>query len=211
MFIAPSINENGAVSYVGRNTGAGGAIYVSKNLGVAPILINPALAGNPNRVVTGLSQINNTNQVLTKENDTSTSPQQQFLRRSDGNAINSSVIVTAANGTTGFNDFDDLWTGITLNNNNQAAWNARKGLNNQLVTGFRPTYPSMLSAPPNDGQTFRCPPILQIASPVAMLASYGLSLESSLHFDRRDRCNIDCSEIRVLRAEAHCRVLTCIE
>lgn len=141
VFQAPSINEQGAVSYVGRNTGAGGGIYVSKNSGVSPVLINPGLAGSPTRVVIGSSQINNSNQVLTKENDTSTTPQQQFLRRSDGNTTNSSVIVTAANGTAGFNDWDDIWNGITLNNNNQAAWNARKATDlNKLVTGFRPTF-----------------------------------------------------------------------
>lgn len=141
VFQAPSINEQGAVSYVGRNTGAGGGIYVSKNSGLSPVLINPGLAGSPNRIVIGPSQINNSNQVLTKENDTSTTPQQQFLRRSDGNTTNSSVIVTAANGTPGFNDWDDIWNGITLNNSNQAAWNARKTTDlNKLVTGATPTF-----------------------------------------------------------------------
>ena len=147
VFQAPSINEQGAVSYVGRNTGAGGGIYVSKNSGVSPVLINPGLAGNPNRVVIGPSQINNSNQVLTKENDVSTTPQQQFLRRSDGNTTNSSVIVTAANAPGGFNDWDDIWNGITLNNGNQAAWNARKTTDlNKLITGFRPTF-SQLNLP----------------------------------------------------------------
>jgi uncharacterized repeat protein (TIGR01451 family) len=153
VFPAPSINENGAVSYVGRNTGAGGGIYVSRHSGVSPVLINPSLAANPNRIVIGPSQITNSNQVLTKENDTSTSPQQQFLRRSDGNTTNSSVIVTAANGAAGFNDWDDIWNGITLNNNNQAAWNARKGVDNKLVTGFTPTFSQLTLA--NASNTLR--------------------------------------------------------
>jgi hypothetical protein len=51
------------------------------------------------------------------------------------------VIVTAANGTPGFNDWDDIWNGITLNNSNQAAWNARKATDlNKLVTGATPTF-----------------------------------------------------------------------
>lgn len=140
VFAAPSINENGAVSYVGRNTGAGGAVYVSKNLNTAPTLINPALAGSSTRIVTGFSQINDLNQVVTRETDTSVIPQPQFLRRFDGNTTNSSVIIAAANGAGGFNDFSDIWVGISLNNINQAAWNARTGANNQLVTGFRPSF-----------------------------------------------------------------------
>lgn len=123
VFAAPSINENGAVSYVGRNTGAGGAVYVSKNLNLAPMVINPALALTPTRIVIGFTQINNSSQVVAKDSDSSTSPQQQFLRRFDGNTTDSSVIIAAANGAGGFNDFDDIWVGPSLNNSNQAAWN----------------------------------------------------------------------------------------
>jgi uncharacterized repeat protein (TIGR01451 family) len=141
VFAAPSINDNGAVSYVGRTTGFGGAVYVSQNLNSAPLQLNPALAGNVNRIVTGFTQITNGNQVITKENVTNTTPQQQFLRRFNGTVQDSSVIIAAANGVGGFNDFDDIWTGVALNNADQAVWNARKvGNNNHLVTGFRPTF-----------------------------------------------------------------------
>lgn len=141
VFAAPSINDNGAVSYVGRTTGFGGAVYVSQNLNSTPLQINPSLASNPNRIVTGFTQITNGNQVITKENDTATTPQQQFLRRFNGNVQNSSVIIAAANGAGGFNDFDDIWVGVGLNNVDQAVWNARKvSNNNHLVTGFRPTF-----------------------------------------------------------------------
>ena len=145
VFPAPSINDNGAVSYVGRTPPAGGAVYVSANLNSAPLQLNPALGGNSNRILIGNTQITNGNQVITKESVTNTTPQQQFLRRFNGNVQDSSVIIAAANGVGGFNDFDDIWVGIALNNADQAAWNARKGGNNNfLVTGFRPTFSQLL-------------------------------------------------------------------
>lgn len=75
---APSINDNGVVSFIGTSSGGGNNVFISQALGTYTGLssggINNALAGN--------CQINNSKQVAVLENVGA----QQQLRIWDGNA-----------------------------------------------------------------------------------------------------------------------------
>lgn len=130
---APSINDNGVVSFIGTSSGGGNNVFISQALGTYTGLssggINNALAGN--------CQINNSKQVAVLENVGA----QQQLRIWDGNAVDTSIV--AAGSTAAFNDFARLFPNPSLNNspNNsrQVAFSgqAKITFTNLLITGLR--------------------------------------------------------------------------
>jgi uncharacterized repeat protein (TIGR01451 family) len=131
LFAAPSINDKGAVSFVGRTGGFN--VHISDTPGTFRTL-NPGGTVNP---ISGSSQITNTNQIVALE--TITGLNQQLLRIWDGNTTNSSTVV--AGSTAAFNDFARILPNPSINNNGRPAFSAqeRNTFQQLMVAGTRTT------------------------------------------------------------------------
>lgn len=115
IFPAPSINNNGEVAFSGRTT-SGGTIFsdylFNQPRNVATIGATSFNSGN--------IQINDTRNILAQWSIFTTSPAQNYLAIVDGKAVNSWTIAAAANGSGGFNNFDEIYpSGISFNNNDR--------------------------------------------------------------------------------------------
>ena len=135
IFGSSSINNTGVVSFIGStSTGANGQIFKSNAAGdLGAISFTQIFSGNV--------QINNANQVVAHESILTTTPPRNFIRRWDATTTNSFVIIATARNPSTPTDFDQIYANPSMNNSNQAAFNARRGnTTNELVTGFNPTF-----------------------------------------------------------------------
>ena len=142
VFAAPSINDYGDVAFAGRKTPGGGTVFLSE-IGQPAIDLMPNLSTSSNQFVAGRVQINNLQQVIQHTFVSGTTPSQNFLRRING--VNNFTLIAAANGTGGFNDFDQIWSGSTsINNNGESVFLTRQGSNTTiLTTGERPNFSTL--------------------------------------------------------------------
>jgi uncharacterized repeat protein (TIGR01451 family) len=139
---SPSINDSGVVAFTGQ-TASGNGIFLSDLSGATPRNITSTFT-SPSRFFTGTPQINNSNQVIAYDRLVDTSVR-YLIKRWDGAAANPQpAVVVAGSNYVGLNDFDALYPFASVNNNNQAAFNAEKIVgataNEELVTGLRPTF-----------------------------------------------------------------------
>ncbi|MEK6299369.1 MAG: PKD domain-containing protein [Acidobacteriota bacterium] len=131
LFAAPSINDQGLVSFTGKTGGFN--VFIS----AAPASYTSLNGGGTNNVISGNSQISIANQIITLE--TIIGLNQQLLRVWDGNATNTSTVV--AGSTTAFNDFAAVRPNASINNGLQPVFSAQAKTTFQtlLVTGTRTT------------------------------------------------------------------------
>lgn len=136
---APSINNNGEVSFAARRIPGGKGIYID-DLPNPPLDLLPTFTSSPFWVTSPYTQINDSRQILSLWSAINTTPTQRFLRRIDGRQISVSTAVAIANG--GFSDFDDIYeAGIAFNNNDRPVFQTRVGsFTTRLTSGVRPNF-----------------------------------------------------------------------
>ena len=137
---APSINDNGVVSFVGATAGPLNQILVSDAPAFWRSIRQTGLS------IGGDTQINNSNQIVAL--DTIVGLNQMVLRIWDGNTTNSSTIAAGANGGAGLNDFARIFADQSLNNSGQLAFSGQQRITftNLLITGLR-TDPNFSQTP----------------------------------------------------------------
>ena len=131
LFAAPSIDDQGLVSFTGRTGGFN--VFISD----APASYSSLNGSGTNNVISGNSQISVANQIITLE--TIIGLNQQLLRVWDGNATDTSTVV--AGSTAAFNDFAAIRPNPSINNSLQPVFSAQAKTTFQtlLVTGTRTT------------------------------------------------------------------------
>lgn len=133
VFAAPSINDNGVVSFIGQTNGAQNNVFISTALGTYSSINAPGT----NNVLEGNCQINNSKQIAVVERVGA----QRLLRIWDGNTTDTSIV--AAGSTAGFNDFAQIFPNPSVNNspnnNRQLAFSGQQRITftNLLITGLR--------------------------------------------------------------------------
>lgn len=139
LFPAPSINDKGIVSFVGRTTG--NHILISESPGTYRRL-NP---GGVTNTFGGNSQITNANQIVALE--TITGLNQMLLEVWDGNTEDIREVVAGASNA--FNDFFAIRPNPSMNNNNLPAFSAQANgsFQTRIVTGTRQTAFNQLFLP----------------------------------------------------------------
>lgn len=131
LFPAPSINDKGIVSFVGKTVG--NHIIVSESPGTHRRL-NP---GGITNSFGGNTQITNANQIIALE--TISGLNQMLLESWDGNTQDVRTVVAGA--SSAFNDFFVIRPSPSMNNNDLPAFAAQANgsLQTRLVTGTRQT------------------------------------------------------------------------
>lgn len=156
VFAAPSINNNGEVSFAGRNNPGGGGVFTDY-LPNSPRDLLPGFSSQPFWNASGQLQINDSRQILSWWSNTSTSPIQDWLFTIDSRPITpTTTVIAAANGAGSFNDFDEIWpTGVTLGNGTLPVFQTRSGNNTSILSsGVRPNFTSRTILP-SFGSGFR--------------------------------------------------------
>ena len=144
VFAAPSINDFGDVAFSGRRTPGGGTVFLSK-IGQPTVDLMPGFSSSPQNFVAGRVQINNLQQVIEHTFLSGTTPPQNILRRIDG--VSNFTILAYANGAGTFNDFDQIYPSISINNFGEPVYVTRSGqATTILTTGIRPAF-SLLPLP----------------------------------------------------------------
>lgn len=144
VFAAPSINNNGEISFAGRRIPGGGAIFTDF-LPNNPRDLIPGFSGQPSFTASGQTQINDSRQILSWWLNSSTFPPQNYIHVIDGKAIGIFTNVAAANGTGGFNDFNEIYaSGIAFNSNGRPVFQTRNGSFTTILTsGVRPNFATL--------------------------------------------------------------------
>jgi hypothetical protein len=127
---APSINDNGLVSFAGNTTNNVRHVFISE----APAFWRSVR--QTNLMIGGNTQINNSNQIVAHDTDAA---QRMVLNIWDGNTSDSPTIAAGANGGGGFNHFARFHPNQSLNNNGQLAFSGQERITNTnlLITGTR--------------------------------------------------------------------------
>lgn len=149
VFASPSINDYGDVAFAGFRNPGGGTVFLSQ---IGQPNVDLMTANNPQQVVSGTVQINDSRQVIAHSSITGTVPLHNFLRRING--VDDFTLIAAA-ATSPFHDFDQIWSGSTsINNDGEAVFLTRQGNNTTiLATGERPNFSTLQF--PSSGDSLR--------------------------------------------------------